>query len=166
MHWNHQTLHKVTASSDVLAQKGQGLTFFYISKKLGENLWGLFGFHQEALVFLGLSNTEESLENVLEDAKSRPLWKKVQWKPFHPMPTITTLELWGTPFQVAVWQALLAMPEGIQTTYQALAHQVKRPKAVRAVGTAVGSNPLRVAFPAIRCCQKAVRLVAIVGGKS
>ncbi len=50
--------------------------------------------------------------------------------------------LTGTTFQLAVWHALKRIPFGETTTYGALAEQIGHPRAVRAVGTAVGKNPL------------------------
>lgn len=50
--------------------------------------------------------------------------------------------LTGTAFQLAVWHALERIPFGETTTYGALAEQIGHPSAVRAVGTAVGKNPL------------------------
>lgn len=58
--------------------------------------------------------------------------------------------LHGTPFQVKVWRALGQMKANEITTYGALAKRIKHPKAVRAVGNAVGKNPLTILFPCHR----------------
>lgn len=58
--------------------------------------------------------------------------------------------LLGTPFQLDVWQALLEIPFGGTSTYGALAAQIGRPKAFRAVGSAVGDNPIYYAIPCHR----------------
>ena len=47
----------------------------------------------------------------------------------------------GTPFQQAVWQALLTIPRGEVRTYRQIAEQIGRPKAARAVANACGANP-------------------------
>jgi methylated-DNA-[protein]-cysteine S-methyltransferase len=60
------------------------------------------------------------------------------------------LDLRGTPFQLAVWRALLELPYGVPATYQALAAQIGRPAAVRAVGAANGANPISVIVPCHR----------------
>lgn len=61
--------------------------------------------------------------------------------------------LWqGTPFQQSVWQALLTLPYGQTCSYGALAQQIHRPRAVRAVGAANGANP----FPIIAACHRVV----------
>ena len=56
----------------------------------------------------------------------------------------------GTPFQQAVWKALLAIPRGETISYQELARRVGKPKAVRAVGSAVGANPISPLIPCHR----------------
>jgi AraC family transcriptional regulator of adaptative response/methylated-DNA-[protein]-cysteine methyltransferase len=58
--------------------------------------------------------------------------------------------LLGTPFQLDVWNALLNIPFGGTTTYGALAAEIGRPKAFRAVGSAVGDNPIFYAIPCHR----------------
>ena len=61
-----------------------------------------------------------------------------------------TLHLQGTSFQFQVWQALLNIPSGILSTYGAIAKYLKNPLASRAVGTAVGANPIAVLIPCHR----------------
>jgi AraC family transcriptional regulator, regulatory protein of adaptative response / methylated-DNA-[protein]-cysteine methyltransferase len=60
------------------------------------------------------------------------------------------LHLLGTPWQIKVWQALLAIPSGRVTTYRTIAAQLSSPKASRAVGTAVGRNPISYLIPCHR----------------
>lgn len=60
----------------------------------------------------------------------------------------------GTPFQHAVWKALLDVPAGSSTTYGALAEAIGNPAASRAVGAAVGQNPLAVLVPCHRVLPK------------
>jgi len=64
------------------------------------------------------------------------------------------LHLRGTNFQIKVWEALLDIPTGSVTTYEQIATQVGNPKAVRAVGTAVGHNPIAVLVPCHRVIRK------------
>ena len=64
------------------------------------------------------------------------------------------LHLSGTNFQVKVWEALLAIPAGNLTTYGAIAERLGNPRAVRAVGTAVGRNPVSYLVPCHRVLQK------------
>ncbi len=70
------------------------------------------------------------------------------------------LFLIGAPFQLAVWEALLRVPTGHVTTYSEIAVAIGRPKAVRAVGTAVGRNPISYLIP----CHRALRKSGALGG--
>jgi AraC family transcriptional regulator of adaptative response/methylated-DNA-[protein]-cysteine methyltransferase len=65
------------------------------------------------------------------------------------------LHLSGTNFQIKVWEALLNIPLGAVTTYEAVADQLGQPGASRAVGTAVGHNPVAVLIPCHRVIRKA-----------
>lgn len=71
-----------------------------------------------------------------------------------------SLTLIGAPFQIKVWEALLAIPSGEVTTYSAIAAQIGSPAAVRAVGTAVGRNPISYLIP----CHRALRKSGGLGG--
>jgi len=70
------------------------------------------------------------------------------------------LHLIGAPFQIKVWEALMAVPTGHVTTYSDLARAIGAPKAVRAVGTAVGRNPISWLIP----CHRALRKTGALGG--
>ncbi len=70
------------------------------------------------------------------------------------------LYLIGAPFQIKVWEALLRVPSGQVTTYSEIAQSIGRPKAVRAVGTAVGRNPISLLIP----CHRALRKSGGLGG--
>lgn len=70
------------------------------------------------------------------------------------------LHIKGTPFQLKVWQALLNIPRGQLADYGTLAARIGHPKACRAVGTAVGSNPVAVLIP----CHRVIRQTGMVGG--
>ncbi|HEX9333579.1 MAG TPA: methylated-DNA--[protein]-cysteine S-methyltransferase [Anaerolineales bacterium] len=64
------------------------------------------------------------------------------------------LHLRGTNFQIKVWEALLQIPAGNVTTYEGLAQRIGQPNASRAVGTAVGHNPIAVLIPCHRVIRK------------
>ncbi|WP_054005484.1 methylated-DNA--[protein]-cysteine S-methyltransferase [Cypionkella psychrotolerans] len=70
------------------------------------------------------------------------------------------LHLIGAPFQLKVWEALLQVPSGHVTTYSELAGAVGHPTAQRAVGTAVGRNPISFLVP----CHRALRKSGGLGG--
>lgn len=65
------------------------------------------------------------------------------------------LHLIGTPFQIKVWEALLHIPSGHVTSYGAIGARVCTPKAARAVGSAVGRNPVSFLIPCHRCLRGA-----------
>ncbi|QBF33119.1 bifunctional helix-turn-helix domain-containing protein/methylated-DNA--[protein]-cysteine S-methyltransferase [Thalassococcus sp. S3] len=66
----------------------------------------------------------------------------------------------GAPFQIKVWEALLSIPTGHVTSYSEIAQAIGHPKAVRAVGTAVGRNPISWLIP----CHRALRKSGGLGG--
>lgn len=71
-----------------------------------------------------------------------------------------TLHLRGTNFQLQVWKALLALPEGCAVTYGDLARHLGRPGGARAVGAAVGANPVAYVIP----CHRVLRRGGELGG--
>lgn len=70
------------------------------------------------------------------------------------------LHLIGAPFQIKVWEALLSIPTGHVTSYSDIARAIGNPRAVRAVGTAVGRNPISWLIP----CHRALRKSGALGG--
>ncbi len=72
----------------------------------------------------------------------------------------TRMVLIGAPFQIKVWEALLAIPSGHVTTYSEIAGAIGAPRAARAVGTAVGRNPISWLIP----CHRALRKSGGLGG--
>jgi AraC family transcriptional regulator of adaptative response/methylated-DNA-[protein]-cysteine methyltransferase len=65
----------------------------------------------------------------------------------------------GTPFQLKVWEALLRIPEGSVVAYKTLAKMTGNPRASRAVGTAVGQNPIAYLIP----CHRVIRETGVLG---
>jgi AraC family transcriptional regulator of adaptative response/methylated-DNA-[protein]-cysteine methyltransferase len=74
--------------------------------------------------------------------------------------TRAPLYLIGAPFQIKVWEALLRIPSGQVTTYGDIARVIGHPRAGRAVGTAVGRNPISWLIP----CHRALRKGGALGG--
>lgn len=70
------------------------------------------------------------------------------------------LDFAGTPFQESVWRALRDIPFGATISYQALAAAIRNPKAVRAVGSANGKNPLCIIIP----CHRVIAADGTIGG--
>jgi AraC family transcriptional regulator of adaptative response/methylated-DNA-[protein]-cysteine methyltransferase len=117
--------------------------------------------------------SETSEDATMEDLKSR--WPKAQFVEDKDMlrgwvetafgassdpDAKAPLYLIGAPFQIKVWEALLSIPSGQVTTYSEIAKSVGNPKAVRAVGTAVGRNPIGWLIP----CHRALRKSGGLGG--
>jgi len=70
----------------------------------------------------------------------------------------------GTPFQQSVWRALLAIPHGATTNYAALSRGIGAPLAARAVGAAVGRNPVSIVVPCHRVLGTGGALTGYAGG--
>jgi AraC family transcriptional regulator of adaptative response/methylated-DNA-[protein]-cysteine methyltransferase len=66
----------------------------------------------------------------------------------------------GTPFQMQVWQALVRIPPGALASYEMVARAIGRPQAQRAVGTAIGANPIAFLIP----CHRVIRATGAFGG--
>jgi AraC family transcriptional regulator of adaptative response/methylated-DNA-[protein]-cysteine methyltransferase len=111
---------------------------------------------------------EIGTEAALEDLVSR--WPKAEYveDPEALRPLVdaafggkaTGLHLIGAPFQIKVWEALMAIPSGHVTTYGDIAGVIGHPAAHRAVGTAVGRNPISFLIP----CHRALRRDGGLGG--
>ena len=70
------------------------------------------------------------------------------------------LHLKGTDFQLKVWETLLKIPMGQLTTYGSVAQQIEKPNASRAVGTAIGNNPVAFLIP----CHRIIQSTGNLGG--
>ncbi|QLH36887.1 MAG: methylated-DNA--[protein]-cysteine S-methyltransferase [Parachlamydiaceae bacterium] len=75
-----------------------------------------------------------------------------------------SLEPIGTSFQKEVWDALKTIPYGKTLSYSQIAEKIKRPKAIRAVGTAIGKNPLSIVVPCHRVIGANGQLRGFAGG--
>ncbi|MFC4597106.1 methylated-DNA--[protein]-cysteine S-methyltransferase [Cohnella hongkongensis] len=74
------------------------------------------------------------------------------------------LDVQGTPFQRAVWEALRSVSYGSTRSYSDIAEAVGKPSAVRAVGAAIGANPVLIAIPCHRIVGKNGALTGFRGG--
>jgi AraC family transcriptional regulator of adaptative response/methylated-DNA-[protein]-cysteine methyltransferase len=70
------------------------------------------------------------------------------------------VQVQGSPFQLKVWKALLQIPFGKLTNYKNIADQIEQPNASRAVGTAIGKNPIAYLIP----CHRVVQTNGQLGG--
>lgn len=117
-----------------------------------------------------------------EDQTHQPDLSRYTWAPEHPVLQQAAQQLdqyfagqrthfelpldltTGTPFQQTVWQALLAITRGQTCSYKALSAAVGRPAAIRAVGGAVGHNPLSIIVPCHRVVGANGALTGYAGG--
>ena len=86
----------------------------------------------------------------------RRIFDPAEWTPKRPV----RLVMIGTDFEVRVWQALLAIPMGRAVSYSDIAAHIGKPSASRAVGTAVGRNPISFVVP----CHRVLRGDGTLGG--
>jgi len=91
----------------------------------------------------------------VEDAKStatiaRRVFDSSQWRPDQPLRIVMI----GTDFEVRVWETLLRIPMGRASTYSDIARRLGKPQAARAVGAAVGKNPMSFVVPCHRVLGK------------
>lgn len=150
------------------AQKGANLTIFWgwFDSPFGPSL--VMG-TEKGICGIGFA-AETTTEATMEDLTSR--WPNARFteNPGILRPWVqaaygetageTPLYMIGAPFQIKVWEALLQIPSGHVTTYSEIAQAVGNPKAVRAVGTAVGRNPVSWLIP----CHRALRKSGALGG--
>lgn len=116
----------------------------------------LVAVREEQICWLGF--TEQGRDKVL-DSFHRMWGREELVHKYHPLmsralgetpPPDLPVFLTGTPFQQEVWAALRTIPRGQTTTYGAIAAQVGRPRAFRAVGQAIGANPVCWLIPCHR----------------
>jgi AraC family transcriptional regulator, regulatory protein of adaptative response / methylated-DNA-[protein]-cysteine methyltransferase len=98
---------------------------------------------QAAKLVLNAQNTEGVLQKIFDPHSTDKIHVWIQ----------------GTNFQLKVWEALLKIPQGSVTTYQKIADCIQNPKAVRAVGTAIGSNPIAYLIP----CHRVIKSTGAIG---
>ena len=123
----------------LLALTGRGICFLaFVDKDLASALDGLKQTWPNAQLTEAPSRTAPVVERIFSSSPAAPI----------------SVHLRGTNFQIKVWEALLRLPPGQVTTYQALAEELRSPGAARAVGNAVAHNPLAYLIPCHRVLQK------------
>lgn len=75
-----------------------------------------------------------------------------------------SLDLHGTDFQKSIWNALLKIPFGESRSYSDISEMIDNPKAIRAVGGAIGANPVMIVVPCHRVIGKSGKLTGFSGG--
>ena len=151
-------------------QKGSGIRVEY---GIHETPFGLclIGATERGICWLSFISTDEDPKNELEKMKEhwhnsifhqeQQLTKAFTDQIFFNKNTDKKLHVFvkGTNFQIKVWEALLRIPMGDVTTYQGIAQQIQSPKAMQAVGSAVGSNHVAYLIP----CHRVIRKDGILG---
>jgi AraC family transcriptional regulator, regulatory protein of adaptative response / methylated-DNA-[protein]-cysteine methyltransferase len=93
---------------------------------------------------------------------ARRIFDSAMWRPEAPLRVV----LIGTDFEVRVWETLLGIPLGKASTYSDIARKLGRPKAARAVGAAVGRNPISFVVPCHRVLGKSGDLTGYHWGRT
>jgi AraC family transcriptional regulator of adaptative response/methylated-DNA-[protein]-cysteine methyltransferase len=111
----------------------------------------------EAIAALSKRFSDTSIEEKAEDLHQAILHffhpDDSRWPKLH-------VQVQGSPFQLKVWKALLQIPFGQLTNYKNIADQIEQPNASRAVGTAIGKNPIAYLIP----CHRVVQTNGQLGG--
>ena len=145
--------------------KGFPLCYYWARSPFGETL-----IMESNRVVYGISFSSELGKNeLLKDMRER--WSGAKFTPvnnnlfkigeqiFKGRGTVK-MRLIGTPFQISVWCALTQIPFGHVSTYSNIARAIGQPKAARAVGSAIGKNPIGWLIP----CHRAVKKNGALGG--
>jgi len=143
--------------------RGEGLTMYWgaapspfgtaVVTATDYGISGL-GFADETMsveaAFADLANRWPAAKFVRDDARIAPLVRQIfdasRWSPDQPVRVV----LIGTDFEIKVWETLLSIPCGKATTYGTIASHLGRPNSARAVGAAVGANPISFVVPCHR----------------
>ena len=139
-------LHKTPFGNCLIALTGRGIC----------NLQFLDGIDEKSALHLLRSDWANA-----DIIRNQQITAEICDRIFHPSPQPPlTLHIKGTNFQIQVWRALLQIPFGGLTTYQGLATSIGRPTAARAIGNAVGRNPVGYLIP----CHRVIRGTGESGG--
>ncbi len=151
------------------------------ARQAGKDLtihWGFFNspfgttilaWTSRGLAFLGFSEIKGKTHSIMQLQQQWPLAILIENSPeaqhwgekIFNTETKPALPVWlyGSPFQLKVWQALLKIPETVNVSYADLATAAGNPKAARAIGTAVGRNPISLLIP----CHRVIRKMGVIG---
>lgn len=110
-----------------------------------------------ALYFLGFKGNKSLLNRLSLSQQKSLINKPISWDELKGLPIKFLI---GTHFQQQVWQALLEIPLGETRSYGDIAQRIGKPKALRAVGTAIGQNPISILVP----CHRVIRSDKTLGG--
>lgn len=129
------------------AGRGRGMVIAYDTEELKPFGPVLVARTERGICFLGLP-VDNSFERAVFALRAYFPQAEFVNTPVHAH--VNALDVYGTEMQIAVWKALLKIPEGQTRTYKQIADAIGRPKASRPVGNAVGSNPVTLYIPCHR----------------
>ena len=152
-----ETIHIASVDSPIgrmrVASSEQGLAYVELPKAAGCGLRGWLHHNvPDARCVEARERNRVAIEQILEYLEGERTEFDV------------SLDLRGTEFQRQVWEALRAIPFGEQRSYRDIAKKVGRPKAMRAVGSANGSNPVSLIVPCHRVINSDGKLGGYGGG--
>jgi len=134
-------LHDTPFGKALIGTTERGICYLgFVEGSEGDAIDALYSDWQQAQMLEDYDATAPLVEPIFDLSQRNK-------KPLH-------LHLRGTNFQLKVWEALLRIPPGVVVSYQGLAEQAGRPRASRAVGTALGRNPVAVLIPCHRVIRK------------
>ena len=139
-------LHDTPIGQMVIAQSAQGICWlgFMVSKENGA---------YKGDGFTRMIDFFPQSEFIRDDEQTKPLVTQIMQAWDHDTLAELKLDLRGTEFQCDVWSALLSIPRGQVVSYGQVANDIGKPKASRAVGSAVGENPVSLVVPCHRVVQ-------------
>jgi len=161
-------LHDLTLTCEAMtpgqiARRGQGLTIDHgtIASPFGP---AFVAATPQGICAVSFDPTGDPLETLgshwngarLRDADEaqRALWQERLTRPLAEAAGPLALHIRGTNFQIQVWRALLRIPRGQVTDYGSVARGLGQPRAARAVGRAIGTNPIAVLIPCHRVLRR------------
>lgn len=141
-------IHATEIGKVVLAQSEGGVCWlgFMVEGYKGNGLQRLCGYYSDAELVRDDDGTAILMQQILDS-----------WE--HDRMDMIPLDLRGTDFQKSVWAALVDIPKGQVCTYSDIARAIGRPLSARAVGTAVGDNPVSLLVP----CHRVVKASGGIG---
>ncbi len=140
-------LHQTPFGKCLIAATERGICHLgFVQTSEGNAIDNLVADWNQAKMIEEYKSTAPLIARIFMDREAGPAFEQADQR--------LRLHLRGTNFQIKVWEALLNIPLGSVTTYEHIAAQIGNPNALRAVGTAVGHNPIAVLIPCHRVIRK------------
>ena len=148
-------LHATPFGKCLIATTERGIcSLSFVGKSEGQAIDNLVANWTQAKMIEDYKSTVPLIARIFIDTSTRLSAAPKTGLAFDQADQRLKLHLRGTNFQIKVWEALLNIPIGTVTTYEHIAAQIGKPQALRAVGTAVGHNPIAVLIPCHRVIRK------------